>query len=69
MILEEDIYATLPEASENEEDMLDQAFGLTSTSRLACQITISREHDNMLVKLPAATRNFYVVSAQTHKMD
>jgi hypothetical protein len=41
--------------------MLDQAFGLTSTSRLGCQIKLSKQdHNNMLIKIPSATRNFYV---------
>jgi len=41
--------------------MLDQAFGLTSTSRLGCQIKLNKkDHDDMVVKGPSATRNFYV---------
>ena len=40
----------------------DQAFGLTGTSRLGCQICLEKKHDGMLVTLPKATRNFYVVS-------
>lgn len=31
VILPEDIYDNLPEPTEEEDDMLDQAFGLTST--------------------------------------
>ena len=42
--------------------MLDQAFGLTSTSRLGCQIHLEKKYDGMVVTLPSATRNFYVVS-------
>lgn len=60
VILENDIFDALPEASEEEEDMLDMAFGLTATSRLGCQIKVVKEHDGMTLKLPAATRNFYV---------
>jgi ferredoxin len=37
------VYDSLPEPSEDEEDMLDMAFGLTETSRLGCQITVSEE--------------------------
>ena len=59
--MEETIYDNLPEPTEVEEDMLDQAFGLTSTSRLGCQIVLEEKHDGMIVKIPAATRNFYVV--------
>lgn len=40
--------------------MLDLVFGLTSTSRLGCQIILDKSHDGMTVQLPAATRNFYV---------
>jgi 2Fe-2S ferredoxin len=49
--------AKLDEASEDEEDMLDLAFGLTETSRLGCQIIMSEELDGLTVKLPQETRN------------
>ena len=60
VILDQSVYDDLPEPSEDEEDMLDQAFGLTGTSRLGCQICLEKKHDGMLVTLPKATRNFYV---------
>ena len=61
VILTSDIYDKLSEPSEDEEDMLDQAFGLTSTSRLGCQIKLNKQdHNDMLIKVPSATRNFYV---------
>jgi ferredoxin, 2Fe-2S len=47
----------LKEASEDEEDMLDLAFGLTATSRLGCQIIMTEELDGLTVRLPSATRN------------
>lgn len=47
-------------ASEDEEDMLDLAFGLTSTSRLGCQIIMSKDLDGLVVTVPAATRNMMV---------
>ena len=53
-------FARLPEASEDEEDMLDLAFGLTQTSRLGCQIIIHEELDGLEVTLPGATRNMMV---------
>ncbi len=62
VILEKKIYDSLAEPSEDEEDMLDQAFGLTSTSRLGCQVVVTRTESGMEVQLPKATRNFYVVS-------
>jgi ferredoxin, 2Fe-2S len=57
VIVEADWYELLKEASEDEEDMLDLAFGLTQTSRLGCQIIMSEELDGLTVKLPQATRN------------
>jgi 2Fe-2S ferredoxin len=50
----------LKAASEDEEDMLDLAFGLTHTSRLGCQIMMSDALDGIKVSLPAATRNMMV---------
>jgi 2Fe-2S ferredoxin len=47
-------------ASEDEEDMLDLAFGLTQTSRLGCQIVMQKDLDGLVVTLPAATRNMMV---------
>jgi 2Fe-2S ferredoxin len=33
-------YATLPPAGDDEEDQLDEAWGLTPISRLACQVKV-----------------------------
>jgi 2Fe-2S ferredoxin len=41
----------LPEPSEDEEDMLDQAFFVEDNSRLCCQIRIKDEIDNIKVQL------------------
>jgi 2Fe-2S ferredoxin len=57
VIVDPDWYELLKEASDDEEDMLDLAFGLTKTSRLGCQIIITDELDGLTVKLPQATRN------------
>ena len=40
------------EVSEEEEDMLDLAWGLTETSRLGCQILICKELDGIEVIIP-----------------
>lgn len=53
-------YDRLAAAEEDEEDMLDLAFGLTSTSRLGCQIIMKPELDGLVVSVPAATRNMSV---------
>ena len=60
VIVDKEDYERLPEATEDEEDMLDLAFGLTHTSRLGCQIIITEELDGLTVTLPAATRNMMV---------
>ena len=60
VILERPVFESLAAPEDEEEDLLDLAFGLTSTSRLGCQVKVTAEHEGMKVKLPAATRNFYV---------
>lgn len=57
VIVDKDWFDKLGEASEDEEDMLDLAFGLTRTSRLGCQIIITEELDGLTVSLPAGSRN------------
>ncbi|MEL6986336.1 MAG: 2Fe-2S iron-sulfur cluster-binding protein [Bacteroidota bacterium] len=41
----------LNEPSEDEEDMLDQAFFVESNSRLGCQIYLSDKHNGLVLKL------------------
>ncbi len=41
----------LTEASDDEEDMLDQAFFVEDNSRLSCQLKITPELDGLKVKL------------------
>ncbi|MBV8613755.1 MAG: ferredoxin family 2Fe-2S iron-sulfur cluster binding protein [Acetobacteraceae bacterium] len=50
-------FPRLAEPTEDEEDMLDLAFGLQETSRLGCQIVITEALDGLVVKLPAGSRN------------
>ena len=57
VIIDSEWYDLLKEATEDEEDMLDLAFGLTRTSRLGCQIIITEELDGLTVTLPAGSRN------------
>lgn len=60
VIVAEEDFERLADASEDEEDMLDLAFGLTHTSRLGCQIIMKDELDGLTVTLPSATRNMQV---------
>ena len=57
MIVDPEYYDILPEPSDDENDMLDLAWGLTETSRLGCQITMSKDIDGIRVALPQMTRN------------
>ena len=50
-------YNNLPTASEDEEDMLDLAFGLTATSRLGCQVMVTEDMEGASFMIPSATRN------------
>ena len=60
VIVDADWYDLLKDASEDEEDMLDLAFGLTVTSRLGCQIIMTEELDGLTVRLPSSTRNMLI---------
>jgi len=57
VIVEPEWFDVLSEATEDEEDMLDLAFGLTKTSRLGCQIIMTEELDGLAVRLPGGSRN------------
>lgn len=57
VIVESEDFDRLNDPTEDEEDMLDLAFGLTATSRLGCQIIMTEELDGLTVSLPGATRN------------
>lgn len=60
VIVDPEYYNKLDSASEEEEDMLDLAFGLTTTSRLGCQIKVTDKLDGLRVTIPSASRNISV---------
>jgi 2Fe-2S ferredoxin len=53
VIVDPSVYGHLPAPDEDEEDMLDLAFGLTRTSRLGCRIVMTEGLDGLTVRLPA----------------
>lgn len=57
VIVDPEYYDSIPEPDDDENDMLDLAFGLTETSRLGCQVVMTKELDGIRVALPAMTRN------------
>ncbi|CAD2113759.1 ferredoxin, 2Fe-2S [Plasmodium vinckei petteri] len=60
VIIDKEFYELLPEAQDNELDMLELAPCITETSRLGCQVKLTKELDGIKVQLPPMTRNFYV---------
>jgi ferredoxin len=57
VIVSDDWFDRLPEASEEEEDMLDLAAHVTRTSRLSCQIVLGEELKGLEVRVPAESRD------------
>ncbi len=57
VILEKEYFDKLSAPSEDEEDMLDMAFGLTATSRLGCQVPITKDLEGAVFSIPYKTRN------------
>ena len=57
VIVDGEWYGRLDPTSEEEADMLDLTFGLSPTSRLGCQISITAALDGLVVSLPAQHRN------------
>jgi 2Fe-2S ferredoxin len=49
-------FETLPESSEDEDDLLDRAWGLTPLSRLSCQAVVQDEP--LTVEIPKYTINY-----------
>ncbi|KAK1262964.1 hypothetical protein QJS04_geneDACA013561 [Acorus gramineus] len=60
IVMDMEHYNKLEDPTDEENDMLDLAFGLTETSRLGCQVIAKPELDGLRLALPAATRNFAV---------
>ena len=57
VIVDPAFYGRLSPPSEEEEDLLDLAWGLTPTSRLGCQVVLTDALDGLVVSLPVETRN------------
>lgn len=57
VIVSPDWFDRLPAASEDEEDMLDLAAGVTRTSRLSCQIQLTDNLDGLAVRIPGVVRD------------
>lgn len=53
VVVDSDAYERLRDPDEDEQEMLDLAFGLRPTSRLGCQIIMGEELDGLTATLPA----------------
>ena len=51
-------FERLPSASEEEDDLLDLAWGVMRTSRLACQIILTEDLGTLTVKMPGGFHNW-----------
>ncbi len=58
LVFKPEDFERLPdEATDEELDMLDLAYGLTDTSRLGCQICMTRDLDGLVVKVPESVND------------
>ena len=58
VVVQDPWYDRLAPPSDDEEDMLDLAYGLTATSRLGCQIALTDALDGLVVRLPDTGENY-----------
>ena len=58
VIVAKEDFAKLPRASEEEDDLLDLAVGVTRTSRLSCQIDLVEEWGELTVRMPPSSHDW-----------
>jgi ferredoxin len=58
VIVEQQDFEKLPNATEEEEDLLDLAAHATRTSRLACQIILTEDMKSLGVRIPPGATNW-----------
>mmetsp|Transcript_21058 Transcript_21058/g.30844 ORF Transcript_21058/g.30844 Transcript_21058/m.30844 type:complete len:162 (+) Transcript_21058:1-486(+) len=59
IILDKESFAKLDPPCEAELDMLDLAFEPTETSRLGCQVSMTKEINGMTITIPAGVNNLW----------
>eukprot|EP00667_Euglena_gracilis_P028261 EG_transcript_35867 len=59
MYIDKPFFDKLPKASDDELDMLDLALEVRDTSRLSCQIKLTKELDGITAALPKDSLNQY----------
>jgi ferredoxin len=61
VVVDSEWFGNVPEASPDEEDMLDLAAGVTRTSRLSCQIVLTPALDGIEVRIPGESRDMQLL--------
>ena len=54
LIIDKDWSSKIPQATEDEREMVDLVYGLTVNSRLGCQIKVTDDHNGLIVFVPVA---------------
>ncbi len=57
VIVHPDWHDRLPPPTDDEEDMLDLAWGVTQTSRLGCQVELTEQLDGLILNVPSNSRD------------
>ena len=57
VIVHPDWHDRLPPPTDDEEDMLDLAWGVTQTSRLGCQVELTEQLDGLVLNVPSNSRD------------
>ncbi|MGH6729132.1 MAG: 2Fe-2S iron-sulfur cluster-binding protein, partial [Sphingomicrobium sp.] len=57
VVVTKEDFARLPPASEEEDDLLDLAWQVRPTSRLACQIMLTDDLGTLTVQMPGGAYN------------
>ena len=65
LIVAADWYARLPPAAAAERVLLDVAFDMTATSRLGCQLRMTKDLDGCVVRVADKNRNLALLPGPT----
>jgi ferredoxin len=57
VVIDETWFEKVGEACEAEQDMIDLAYSPRPTSRLGCQVVLTKELDGMVIRLPKGANN------------
>ena len=57
VVIDPEWFAKLEPASEDEEDMLDLAAAVERTSRLSCQVVLTKALEGLVVRIPRESRD------------